>query len=163
MKKRHVLYPGSFDPVTLGHLDILDRASALFDRITVLVAGLGKAGLLPLDDRVRLFAESVAHLPNVQVQGFQGLLVEEVRRHDPAALIRGIRTAGDYEHEWSLAGVNALLAPEIETVYFLARPELAAISSTLVRDVYRHGGSLDRLVPAPVARELARRPFKAED
>jgi pantetheine-phosphate adenylyltransferase len=158
MIKRHVVYPGSFDPVTLGHLDILTRAAGLFDRVTVLVAELGKAGLLPIEDRVRLFRESAGHLANVEVSPFTGLLVDEVRRQQAVAVIRGIRTAGDYEHEWSLAGVNALLAPGVETVYFLARPELAAISSTLVRDVVKHGGSLDKLVPEAVARDLGRRP-----
>jgi pantetheine-phosphate adenylyltransferase len=157
MSKRNVLYPGSFDPVTLGHLDILERAAGLFDQVTVLVAELGKAGLLSVEERVDLFRESTAHLVNVEVHPFSGLLVNEVRRRKAVAVIRGIRTAGDYEHEWSLAGVNALLAPEMETVYFLARPELAAISSTLVRDVVRHGGSLDRLVPAAVARALENR------
>ena len=154
MSKRNVLYPGSFDPVTLGHIDILERAAGLFDQVTVLVAEMGKAGLLSTEERVLLFQESVAHLANVEVIPFKGLLVDEVRRHDAVAVIRGIRTAGDYEHEWSLAGVNALLAPEIESVYFLARPETAAISSTLVRDVVRHGGVVDNLVPGPVAKAL---------
>ena len=156
MSDRHVLYPGSFDPVTLGHLDILERAAGLFDRITVLVAETGKAGLLSLESRVALFQESVDHLACVKVVPFSGLLVDEVRRQKAAAVIRGIRTAGDYEHEWSLAGVNALLAPEVESIYFLARPELAAISSSLVRDVIKHGGTLDKLVPPPVARALAK-------
>lgn len=152
--ERHVLYPGSFDPVTLGHLDILERACPLFDRITVVVAETGKAGLLPVKERVRLFQESVKHLPNVQVQSFSGLLVDEVRRLKAVAVIRGIRTAGDYEHEWTLAGVNALLASEVEYVYFLARPALAAVSSTLVRDVIHHQGPLDKLVPEPVVKAL---------
>lgn len=158
MESRHVLFPGSFDPVTLGHIEILERASAIFDRITVVVAETGKAGLLPLQQRVDLFTKSVAHLPGVQVQSFSGLLVDEVRRQNAAAVIRGIRTAGDYEHEWSLAGVNAMLAPDMETVYFLARPETAAISSTLVRDVIKHGNdlatNLEKLVPAPVVAAL---------
>lgn len=155
MNERHVVYPGSFDPVTLGHLDILERAVVLFDRVTVLVAELGKAGLLPVSERVELFRASAAHLPGVTVLPFGGLLVQEVRRLRATAVIRGIRTAGDYEHEWSLAGVNALLAPELESVYLLARPELSAISSSLVRDVVKHGGALDKLVPVPVARRLA--------
>ncbi len=156
MTKRRVLYPGSFDPVTLGHLDILGRAAGLFDQVIVLVAETGKAGLLSLTDRVDLFRQSVDHLPNVEVASFKGLLVDEVRRQKAVAVIRGIRTAGDYEHEWSLAGVNALLAPEVESVYFLARPEMAAISSTLVRDVVRHGGELEKLVPPPVAKALSK-------
>ncbi len=151
---RHVLYPGSFDPVTLGHLDILERANALFDKITVVVAETGKAGLLSVDQRVRLFRESTTHLPGVEVHSFGGLLVDEVKARGAMGVIRGIRTAGDYEHEWTLAGVNALLASEVEYIYFLARPGLAAVSSTLVRDVVRHHGPLEKLVPPPVVRAL---------
>ncbi|MCP4573154.1 MAG: pantetheine-phosphate adenylyltransferase [bacterium] len=151
---RHVLYPGSFDPVTLGHVDILERTCRLFDRVTVLVAAHGKAGLLPVEQRVDLVRTSVAHLPGVAVESFSGLLVDEVLARGAAAVVRGIRNAGDYEHEWSMAGVNSLLASDTEFVYLLARPDLAAVSSTLVRDVIRHGGALDRLVPAPVVRAL---------
>ena len=158
---RHVLYPGSFDPVTIGHIDVLERARRLFDRVTVVVATHGKADLLPVADRVRLFRASITHLDGVEVHPFSGLLVDEVRARSADAVIRGIRTAGDYEHEWSLAGVNALLAADVEYVYLLARPSIAAISSTLVRDVIRHGGPLDKLVPPPVAAAL--RPRKPED
>ncbi len=156
---RHVLYPGSFDPVTLGHVDILERAVRLFDQVTVVVAAHGKAGLLPVDERVALMRASVAHLAGVEVHPFTGLLVDEVRRRGAAGVVRGIRTAGDYEHEWTLAGVNALLADGVEYVYFLARPAMAAVSSTLVRDVIRHGGPLEKLVPAPVAAALRGRSF----
>ncbi len=151
----HVIYPGSFDPVTVGHIDILERACALFERVTVLVAADGKAGLLPVADRVRLFAGAASHLPQVTVEQFDGLLVDAVAARGAQAVVRGIRTAGDYEHEWELAGVNVLLAADVEFVYFLARPALAAVSSTLVRDVIRHGGDLARLVPASVAQALA--------
>ena len=152
--ERHVLYPGSFDPVTLGHLDILRRALSLFDRVTVVIAETGKAGLLDVDRRVALFRESVAVLEGVEVHPFGGLLVDEVKARGAQGVIRGIRSAGDYEHEWSLAGVNALLATDVTYVYLLADPSLAAVSSTLVRDVARHGGPLERLVPEPVARAL---------
>ena len=157
--ERHVLYPGSFDPVTLGHIDILERANRLFDKVTVVVAQAGKAGLLDLDERVDLFRASVQRLDAVEVHPFSGLLVDEVTRRGAQAVIRGIRTPGDYEHEWSLAGVNALLAADIEYVYLLARPSLAAVSSTLVRDVIRHGGPLEKLVPEAVAKALAGRTF----
>jgi pantetheine-phosphate adenylyltransferase len=152
--ERHVLYPGSFDPVTLGHLDILRRALKLFDRITVVIAESGKAGLLDVDERVTLFRESIADLAGVEVHSFGGLLVDEVKARGAHGVIRGIRSAGDYEHEWSLSGVNALLANDVTYVYLLADPTLAAVSSTLVRDVVRHGGPLERLVPEPVARAL---------
>ncbi len=156
---RHVIYPGSFDPVTLGHIDILERARRLFDRVTVVVAENGKAGLLPMAERVELFQQATAGLDNVTVRPFSGLLVDEVRHLGADAVVRGIRTSGDYEHEWSLAGVNALLSADVEYIYFLARPAMAAVSSTLVRDVIRHGGDLSRLVPAAVVRGLAGRSF----
>jgi len=156
---RHVLYPGSFDPVTLGHIDILNRARGLFDQVTVVIAENGKAGLLPVAERVELFRQSVTHLDNVEVDSFSGLLVSEVHKRGADAVVRGIRTSGDYEHEWSLAGVNALLSADVEYVYFLARPAMSAVSSTLVRDVIRHGGDLARLVPAPVVAALKGRSF----
>jgi pantetheine-phosphate adenylyltransferase len=157
--ERHVLYPGSFDPVTLGHIDIIKRALKLFDKVTVVVVKVGKADLLGIDERVDLFRESVKGLGNVEVFPFDCLLVDEVSSRGADAVIRGIRSQGDYEHEWSLAGVNALLAANIEYIYLLARPEMAAVSSTLVRDVIRHGGPLEKLVPAPVAKALAGRKF----
>ncbi|MBU8870279.1 MAG: pantetheine-phosphate adenylyltransferase [Gemmatimonadales bacterium] len=157
MVGKHVIYPGSFDPVTLGHVDILRRSLVLFDRVTVLIAERGKAALLPVEERVALFRESVKDLKRVEVKPFSGLLVDEVRRQGAVGVVRGIRTAGDYEHEWSLAGVNSLLDDKVEYIYFLARPEMAAVSSSLVRDVLRHGGPLDKLVPGPVAKALAGR------
>jgi pantetheine-phosphate adenylyltransferase len=163
MSGKRVLYPGSFDPVTLGHIDILQRALSLFDEVTVVVAELGKAALLPVDERVALFRESVKGLDRVQVHPFSGLLVDEVRRRNAHGVIRGIRTAGDYEHEWSLAGVNSLLDAQVEYIYFLARPEMAAVSSTLVRDVIRHGGPLEKLVPSTVAKALSGRFHAAGD
>ncbi len=152
----HVAYPGSFDPVTLGHLDILDRALRLFGKVTVLVAGSGKAGLLPCDQRVALFREAIGRESKVDVRPFSGLLVDAVGALGASAVVRGIRCAGDYEHEWGLAGVNGLLSPGFESVFLLARPDLAAVSSSLVRDVVRHGGDLSRLVPPCVALALRR-------
>ena len=154
MDGKYVLYPGSFDPVTLGHIDILRRSLALFDRVTVVIAETGKAALLSAEERVALFRESIKDLERVEVYPFGGLLVDEVRRRKAVGVVRGIRTAGDYEHEWTLAGVNSLLDAQVEYIYFLARPEMAAVSSTLVRDVIRHGGPLERLVPEPVVRAL---------
>ncbi len=149
-----IVYPGSFDPFTLGHLDILRRALMLFGRVTVLVAGDGKAGLLGIDKRVALIEQATDGLPGVDVRPFHGLLVDAVADMGAVAVIRGIRCAGDYEHEWSMAGVNALLGREVEFVYLLAKPELAAVSSTLVRDVIKYGGPLDKLVPAEIAAAL---------
>jgi pantetheine-phosphate adenylyltransferase len=113
--------------------------------------------MLDIGERVDLFRASVKGLSGVEVHPFDGLLVDEVTKRGADAVIRGIRTQGDYEHEWTLAGVNALLAADIEYIYLLARPDLAAVSSSLVRDVIRHGGPLDKLVPSPVVKALARR------
>lgn len=155
MADRVALYPGSFDPVTLGHLDVLRRAVKLFDRVTVLVAADGKAGLLPVDQRVALFRASLGDL-DCEVEGFAGLLVDEVRRRGAIAVVRGVRSAMDYEHEWGLHGVNCALLEGFESVWLPARGDLAALSSSLVRDVVRHGGPLDALVPPPVADALRR-------
>ena len=161
MPDRLALYPGSFDPVTFGHLDLLARARRLFDDVLVLVAAAGKAGLWPAERRAELLRESLAGHPGLHdcaVATFDGLLVDEVRRRGAVAVVRGVRSAADYEHEWSLHGVNRTLLPGFETVWLPARPELAAVSSSLVRDVARHGGDLTGLVPAPVARALAAAP-----
>jgi pantetheine-phosphate adenylyltransferase len=155
MSERLVLYPGSFDPFTLGHLDIVTRVARLFDRVVIAVAADGKAAWLPLTERLALVRAAVAELAACEVVPFEGLLVAEVRRRGAVAVVRGIRSAGDYEHEWSLANVNGRLDPACETVCLLSRPEYAAISSSLVREVARHGGALDALVPAPIARLLA--------
>jgi len=155
MADRVALYPGSFDPVTLGHLDVLRRAVKLFDRVTVLVAADGKAGLLPADQRVTLFRACLGDL-DCEVEAFTGLLVDEVRRRGAIAVVRGVRSAMDYEHEWGLHGVNRALLQGYESVWLPARGDLAAVSSTLVRDVVRHGGPLDTLVPPPVADALRR-------
>jgi len=161
MPDRLALYPGSFDPVTFGHLDILQRARRLFDQVVVLVAADGKAGLWPADRRARLVRESLAgqgDLADCPVETFGGLLVDEVRRRRACAVVRGVRSAGDYEHEWELHGVNRALLPEFETIWLPARPELAAVSSSLVRQVARYGGPLADLVPPPVAAALAAEP-----
>lgn len=157
MAERLALYPGSFDPVTLGHLDVLGRATTLFDRVVVLVAADGKAGLLSVDQRVDLFRASLGEL-TCEVATFSGLLVDEVRRRGAVAVVRGVRSAMDYEHEWGLHGVNRALLQGYESVWLPARGDLAAVSSSLVRDVARHGGALDGLVPPPVAAALRQLP-----
>jgi pantetheine-phosphate adenylyltransferase len=161
MADRLALYPGSFDPVTFGHLDLLGRACRLFPEVVVLVAAAGKAGLWPAERRAGLLRECLAGRPEFagcSIETFSGLLVDEVRRRGAVAVVRGVRSAADYDHEWGLHGVNRTLLPEFETVWLPARPELAAVSSSLVRDVARHGGDLAGLVPAPVARALASDP-----
>lgn len=154
MADRLAVYPGSFDPITLGHLDVLRRACRLFDRVVVLVAADGKAGLWPVARRVELIEQSLGDL-ECTVASFSGLLVDEIARRGAVAAIRGVRSAGDYEHEWNLHGVNRTLRNDFETVWLPANPPYAAISSSLVRDVARHRGPLADLVPPPVAAAFA--------
>jgi len=154
---RLVLYPGTFDPFTYGHLDVLRRALALFGRVRVAVAADGKSTLFPLARRQELVRLCTADLPGCEVVTLEGLLVDAVRRSGAAAVVRGIRSLGDYQHEWSMALMNHALEPRCETVFLLARPELAMLSSTIVREVARSGGDLGPFVPAPVAAALRQR------
>ncbi len=156
MGAAHALFPGTFDPVTCGHLDILERALALFDQVTVAVAAGSKADFLNQAERVSLFAAAAEKLPGCRVVPFSGLLVDELRRQGVKVVVRGIRSPSDYEHEWSMAGVNRSLLPGCEYVFLLARPEFAAISSSLVREVARYGGDISGLVPPAVATAINR-------
>jgi pantetheine-phosphate adenylyltransferase len=151
---RLALYAGTFDPVTHGHLDILRRALALFDRVTVAVAAGGKQTLFTLDERLALVRVCTADLERVVVMPLPGLLVDEVSRSGAVAVVRGIRSLGDYHHEWSMEAMNRALSPECETVFLLARQELAMLSSSLVREVVRLGGDVAPFVPAAVAGAL---------
>ena len=154
---RHALYPGTFDPFTCGHLDIVQRALALFDRVTILVAAGGKPTLFTLEERLGLAREVVGGLAGCELRPLPGLLVEEARHAGAAAVVRGIRSPADYQHEWSMAAMNRVLWPACETVFLFARPELAALSSSLVREIARLGGDVSPFVPAPVAMALRQR------
>ncbi|HUF47832.1 MAG TPA: pantetheine-phosphate adenylyltransferase [Vicinamibacterales bacterium] len=155
---RPVIVPGSFDPVTNGHVDIIERASRLFDRVVVAVlVNPGKSPLFSLEERLLFLAGAVGRHPGVEVDSFQGLLVDYARRRDAAAVVRGLRRSSDFDYEAPMAQMNRHLAPGIETVFLVPSPAVAHISSTLVRDIVRHGGSIDGLVPDGVTTFLARR------
>lgn len=142
--------PGSFDPVTLGHLDVIRRAAELFDEVVVGVAtNAGKAPLLDVDDRVRLIEAAVAGLDRVRVARVPGLLVDFCRAAGATAVVKGLRSGGDYDAELPMAWMNAHLG--VETLFLPATPEVAHIASSLVKDVARHGGPVDDLVPPGVA------------
>jgi pantetheine-phosphate adenylyltransferase len=160
---RTVFYAGSFDPVTNGHLDVLRRAAALADRV---VAGIGthagKAPLFSLDERMAMLRE--AGEPEVHAAGgtldvvaFDGLAVEAARRAGAAVMVRGLRDATDFDYEMQMAGMNAVLAPGIETVFLPASPEVRQIAATLVRQIAAMGGDVSAFVPPAVAARLARR------
>jgi len=156
----HALFPGTFDPITIGHLDLLRRALGLFDRVTVAVAEHPtKRSLLPADERLALVRRSIAHLERADALALQGLVVEGCRRIGARAIVRGVRTAADLEDERALALTNRVLLPEVETVLLLPAPEVAHVSSTLVRQIACMGGEVGAFVPPPVAEALRGRSF----
>jgi pantetheine-phosphate adenylyltransferase len=160
---RIAVYPGSFDPLTNGHLDIIRRATRLFDHILVAVLeNEGKSPLFTVAERKELIARCTAAIPGVEVHSFSGLLVDFVQRHDASAVIRGIRAVSDYEYELQMALMNRELNPEVETIFMLPAVEFTYVSSRLVKEVFRLGGDVARLVPSVVLESLkARLPVTA--
>jgi pantetheine-phosphate adenylyltransferase len=152
------LYPGSFDPVTNGHLDVLARAARLFDEVVVAVAhNESKKGLFTPSERVQLLRESTAALPNVRVTSFEGLLVDFARAQNARAVIRGLRAVSDFEFEFQLALMNRSLEPNLEALFLMPSEEYTYLSSRLVKEVARLGGDVSRFVPKCVQSALADR------
>lgn len=152
------LYPGTFDPITNGHMDILRRGAALFERVIVAIgARVDKQTLLPVEDRVALAKASFAGLRNVDALPFTGLVVDFAKAQRATVLLRGIRNPMDYEYETQMAVTNRRLAPGIETVFLVAAAEVSFISSTLIKEILTAGGSVDAFVPDPVAKALRAR------
>jgi len=148
------LYPGTFDPITRGHADLIARCSRLFDRVVVAIAASPKKEpLLPLEDRVALAREVLGDLPNVSVTGYDALTVDFAREHALNVIVRGLRTASDFEYEFQLATMNQRLDASIETILMTPAAEFSAISATLVREIAAHGGDVSAFVhPAAAAR-----------
>jgi len=152
------LYPGSFDPITNGHLDVLARAARLFDEVTVAVAhNDSKQALFSTQKRVALLRESTAHLPNVKVTSFEGLLVEFARKVGARAVIRGLRAISDFEFEFQMALMNRSLEPSLEALFLMPCEEYSYISSRMVKEVARLGGVVTRFVPPCVETALKER------
>jgi len=151
-----VLYPGTFDPITKGHSDLIERAARLFDRVIVAVAASPKKNpLFPLEQRVELAREVTAHLPNVEVVGFSNLLVHFVKQQNANILLRGLRAVSDFEYEFQLANMNRQLAPTVESMFLTPSEKYSFISSTLVREVALLGGDVSQFVHPSVAAALA--------
>lgn len=158
IQTRTAVYPGSFDPVTNGHLDVIERACRLFDRVIVAVAhNEQKAALLSIDDRMQLISSVTSHLKAVDIQTFDGLLVEFARNVGASTLIRGLRAVSDFEYEFQMALMNRRLAPEIETLFLTPSEETSFLSSRLVKEIARLGGEIAPFVPPPVAKTLKTR------
>lgn len=155
---RLALYPGTFDPITYGHLDILERARRLFDAVEVTVAvNARKQTLFTIEERCALVEASVAHLDGVTVAPFEGLLVDRARARGAVALVRGLRQVSDFDYEFRMAFANRRLAPEIETVFFMTSEEHAFVAASIVREIHRWGGDVAPFVPPPVVDALRQR------
>jgi pantetheine-phosphate adenylyltransferase len=152
---RIALYPGSFDPFTYGHIDIIKRSAKLFDKVIVGVYDTpDKKLMFTTEERVELGTEAVKGLPNVEVKAFKGLMVEFARREKVNTVVRGLRVNNDFEFEFDMAMINRKLAPEIELVCLLASPEYQFLSSSMLKEVARLGGDFTDLVPSFVARAV---------
>jgi pantetheine-phosphate adenylyltransferase len=155
---RRAIYPGSFDPITNGHLDVIQRAAKLFDEVVVAVAfNEQKRSLFDVDERVALIRESAAGFPNVRVARFDGLLVEFARNQGASAVVRGLRAVSDFEFEFQMALMNRKLEPEIETIFMMPAEKYTYLSSRIVKEIGRLGGNVDAFVPVSVAAALRRK------
>jgi pantetheine-phosphate adenylyltransferase len=152
---RIAVYPGSFDPITNGHLDVLQRAAKLFDRVIVAVAvSESKHPLFSLDERVQMVAHAVRHLPNVEADSFQGLLVEYVELRSAQAVVRGLRAVSAFEFEFQLALMNRKLNERVETIFMMPKDTYTFLSSRIVKEMAQFGGDVSAFVPAHVRTAL---------
>lgn len=152
---RRAIYPGSFDPITNGHLDVLQRAAGIFDNLIIAVArDNAKQSLFSVEERVDLIRSSTAEINGIEVMPFEGLLVNFAREHRACALVRGLRAVSDFEFEFQLALMNRKLEPNLETLFLMPREEYTYISSRLVKEICRLGGHIDQFVPPNVAAAL---------
>lgn len=156
MKDATAVYPGTFDPFTRGHEDLVRRAALLFDRVIVGIAeSRAKSPLFPLDERVDIAREIVAPFGNVAVVGFDGLLMNFLHEQGARVILRGLRAVSDFEYEFQMAGMNRKLYPDVETVFLTPADEYMFISATMVREIARLGGDVSKFVQPPVLRRLA--------
>ncbi len=156
--KEHAVYPGSFDPLTLGHLDLIERSTRIFSHLTVAVATLSNksSAMFEIDERIAMTRDAVKHLPNVSIAPLDGLLVDFCRHHDVKVVVRGLRAYSDFEYEFQMALTNRKLAPEIETLFMMPQEEHSYVTASTVREVARYGGDTSGFVPASVQRHLIR-------
>lgn len=156
-KNAIAIYPGSFDPITLGHLDIIERGCKLFDRVIVSVLrNPSKSPLFTVEERLKLIERSVEHLNNVEVDAFGGLTVEYARLKNARIILRGLRVLSDFEKELQMAHTNKTLSQEVETLFLATSTEYGFLSSSVVKEIAKFGGSIDHLVPSHVAVEILR-------
>ncbi|WP_314665604.1 pantetheine-phosphate adenylyltransferase [uncultured Selenomonas sp.] len=152
---RRAVFAGSFDPVTTGHIDIVERAAAMFDELIVCIFhNVQKEGCFPLDDRVQFLREAVAHVPNARVDVFSGLLTDYMKQQNACVVVRGLRSVKDFEYEENHAAMVRHLMPESDTIFLLTRPDLTFVSSSGVRELIRFRGPVQGIVPPAVERAI---------
>ena len=158
MQTISVIYPGTFDPITNGHVDLTERASRLFGRVVVAIAySEKKTPLFSLEQRIELCEQSLAHLDNVEVMGFNNLLIDFAKSQGSRCVLRGLRAVADFEYEFQLANMNRAMYPEFESIFLTPSEHLSYISSSLVREIAAMGGDITPFVPEVVDRALAER------
>lgn len=152
------IYPGSFDPITMGHVDIINRLAPLFNPLIVVVANSeSKKYLFDLREREELIRTAVTKLPNVKIESCEGLIVDHARKRGASVVVRGLRAVSDFEYEFAMANMNKKLAPDIETMIVFTRPEFSYLASRMVKEVAFHGGDLTGLVPDNVKLALEKK------
>jgi pantetheine-phosphate adenylyltransferase len=152
------LCPGSFDPPTNGHIDVIERAARYFDKVVVAVTtNPSKSSVFSVDERREMLSEALSHLGNVELDTLEGLLVDFTERRDIAVVVKGLRAVSDFEYELQMAQMNSALRPGLDTLFITTKPEYAFLSSSLVKEVSRYGGSVSELVPPVVAKALSER------
>ena len=160
MKK--AIYPGSFDPVTLGHIDVIERASKLFDHLIIAVLGnSAKTPLFSTEERVKMLKEVTKHIPNVEVESFGGLTVDFSKTHHANAMVRGLRAVTDFEYELQIAQLNHVINPEIDTVFLVTDLKYAYLSSSSVKEVAAYGGDISQFV-TPLVEEEVKKKFEGK-
>lgn len=149
------VYPGSFDPVTKGHLDIIERASVIFDKVIVVVSiNTSKTPLFTLEERIDLLKESCKHINNIEIDSFSGLLIDYMKKMNANVIIKGLRAVSDFEYEFQMALMNRTLEPNIETLFMMTTDKYSYLSSSLVKEVVKFGGKVTGLVPESVESQL---------
>lgn len=152
------IYPGTFDPITFGHVDIVSRAVPMFDELILAVAGsTSKNTVFSVDERVELAAEVLSRFPNVRIMKFNGLMVDFAKKNGASIILRGLRAVSDFEYEFQLAGMNRKLMPEADTIFLPTSEKFSYISSSLVREIAKHGGEIGEFVPPGVKEVLIKR------